>query len=65
MGTSDSATSSRSKVGAKPRASKKPKTLAEKIPYFIGCNTSAALPTELSARYKDYLNANLAKKYSA
>ena len=64
MGAFDPVEPMRTRARAKPRATAKPKTLAEKIPYFIGCNTSDALPSDLSVRYKDYLRANLAKKHS-
>ena len=64
MGAFDPVEPARTKARAKPRVSKKPKTLTEKIPYFIGCNDSDLWPTDLAARYKDYLRANLAKKYS-
>ena len=64
MGAFDPVEPVRTRARAKPRATAKPKTLAEKIPYFIGCNTSDALPTDLSVRYKDYLRANLAIKRS-
>ena len=64
MGAFDPVEPARAKVRAKPRASSKPKTLAEKIPYFIGCNDSDLRPTDLAARHKDYLRANLAKKFS-
>ena len=56
--------SARNKARTKSRVSPKPMTLAEKIPYFIGCNTSDALPADLSVCYKDYLRANLVKNYS-
>lgn len=64
MGAFDPVEPVRTKARVKPRASPKPKTLAEKIPYFIGCNTSDLRPTDLVARHKDYLRANLAKRYS-
>ena len=62
MGAIVPAESVRSSVRAKPRSAKKPRTLAEKIPYFIGCNVSDELPSDISVRYKNYLRESLAKR---
>lgn len=64
MGAFDPVAPARAKPRAKPAAHRKPKTLAEKIPYFIGGDTSNAWPADTSERYKDYLRASLAKKHS-
>ena len=64
MGAVNPAKSLRTKASAKPRAAKKPKTLAEKIPYFIGCNASDAWPSDTARRHKEYFRASLIQKYS-
>lgn len=51
-------------VRAKPRAARKPKTLAEKMSAYIGSDTSETWPPDTSRRYKEYLRASLAQKRS-
>ena len=46
----------RAKPRAQAEAHRKPKTLADKIPYFIGSDTSKAWPADTSERYKDYFS---------
>ena len=52
------------KPRVKAAIARTPKTLAQKIPYFIGCDTSDAWPPDASQRYKEYLRSSLAKKHS-
>ena len=64
MGAFDPVESFPTKPRVKAAGARTPKTLAQKIPYFIGCDTSDAWPADASQRYKEYLRASLAKKHS-
>ena len=64
MGAFDPVASSRTKPRTKPLAHRQPKTLADKIPYFIGGDTTSTWPADTSERYKEYLRASLAKKHT-
>ena len=64
MGAFDPVTPFRAKPRVKTASARTPKTLAQEIPYFIGCDTSDAWPPDASQRYKEYLRARLAKKHS-
>lgn len=64
MGAFDQVEPARTRQRAKPAIVRKPRTLADKIPYFIGCDTTGTWPADTSERYKEYLRASLAKKHS-
>ena len=64
MGAFDPVEPARAKPHAKPRAVRKPKTLAEKMAAYIGCDTSNTWPSDTARRHKEYLRASLAQKHS-
>ena len=54
----------RTKVPAKPRAVKKPVTMAERMAGYIGCDSSDTWPADTARRHKEYLRASLSQKRS-
>ncbi len=54
--------------GAKPRTkarmARKPKSLAERMSAYIGCDKSDTSPPDTARRYKEYLLASLDQKHS-
>ena len=62
MGAIDPVEPFRAKPRVKTASARTPKTLAQKIPYFIGCDTSDAWPPDASQRYKEYLRASMAQR---
>ena len=64
MGAFDPVEPARAKVRAKPRAVKKPVTMAERLAGFTGSDTSDTWPADTARRHKEYLRASLAQKRS-
>ena len=64
MGAFDPVEPARAKPRAKPRAARKPKTLADKMAAYIGCDASDAWPADAARRHKEYFRATLAQKHS-
>ena len=64
MGAFDPVEPARTKARAKPRAVKKPVTMAERMAGYIGCDTSDTWPADTARRHKEYLRASLAQKRS-
>ena len=64
MGAFDPVEPARAKQRAKPPSARKPKTLAEKMATYIGCDTSDTWPSDAARRHKEHLGASLAQKHS-
>ena len=64
MGAFDPVEPARAKQRAKPPSARKPKTLAEKMATYIGCDTSDTWPSDAARRHKEHLRSSLAQKHS-